>query len=417
VAAAIEIIADHGVAGLTHRRVAERAGVPLAATTYYYKSKFDILAEVSNASMQRYSANFARAAARYRSRDDDVRTFQHFSLKLLQNVAGAHRSGTIAWAETSLDAVRRSESLVLSRAWMNHVKAVWGDIAQALGAAHPQEAARSAIDVTIGLIFVTLALGLRERDLQTVLAGGIDPVTAWGADLARDPVAAPQPPHGRQKARNTRNRILDATIDMLVADGPGAINFRQIALRTGLTPAALGYHFASVEELLRVAQTRLFEESKQRYKSAMAGEHHRPTNLDQLVDMTSVVLQREATEMGRRNLAMFSIWLEAARRPELRPMVWNMIADQCMAWSRTLAPFSAAAAPLDGLLAEAMFAGKLIRILSTGGETSDLVTVRREFSSDLAALTKGTFWPSADKMVQIDKKIDLDVTLPHPEDD
>jgi DNA-binding transcriptional regulator YbjK len=36
--AAAELLAEGGVKGVTHRSVAERAGVPLASTTYYFKS-------------------------------------------------------------------------------------------------------------------------------------------------------------------------------------------------------------------------------------------------------------------------------------------------------------------------------------------------------------------------------------------
>lgn len=38
VRAAIEVIAENGIAGVTHRAVATRAGVPLASTSYYFGS-------------------------------------------------------------------------------------------------------------------------------------------------------------------------------------------------------------------------------------------------------------------------------------------------------------------------------------------------------------------------------------------
>lgn len=38
------MIADHGIEGLTHRRVAASASVPLSATTYYFSSLEDLLA-------------------------------------------------------------------------------------------------------------------------------------------------------------------------------------------------------------------------------------------------------------------------------------------------------------------------------------------------------------------------------------
>jgi DNA-binding transcriptional regulator YbjK len=42
--AAIEVVATHGVEGLTHRRVAAAAGVPLGSTTYHYATLDDLLA-------------------------------------------------------------------------------------------------------------------------------------------------------------------------------------------------------------------------------------------------------------------------------------------------------------------------------------------------------------------------------------
>jgi DNA-binding transcriptional regulator YbjK len=42
--AAIEVVAVHGVEGLTHRRVASAAGVPLGSTTYHYATLDDLLA-------------------------------------------------------------------------------------------------------------------------------------------------------------------------------------------------------------------------------------------------------------------------------------------------------------------------------------------------------------------------------------
>lgn len=391
-AAAVEVIADHGIAGLTHRLVADRAGVSLAATTYYYKGKFDILAEASNASMQRYSTNFERVLARSRSGRSEGQTFRGFAIKLLKNVADIHRSGTIAWAEISLDAVRHPESLVLSRGWMTYLKALWTDIADAMGVSDAQEAARSGIDTTIGLIFITLALGLSEHDLEAVIEGSANPVTAWGDLFDRTGFTSSLGTEARSKAQDTRKRIVEAAVEVLVTDGPAAINFRRIARRIGLTAAAPGYHFSTVEKLLRLAQAELFENSKQRYRNAVSTNGQHITDLEQLVELTSVVFQREATESGRHNLAAFSIWLEAARRPELRPMIWSAVADQCVAWTRILSPLSPSITPLHGLLAQAVFAGKLIRLLSSGAATADLVGVRREFLRDMAALVDGTFW-------------------------
>ena len=51
---AIAAISKHGIAGLTHRSVAQEAHVSLAATTYYYQTKTDIIADASRALLTRY---------------------------------------------------------------------------------------------------------------------------------------------------------------------------------------------------------------------------------------------------------------------------------------------------------------------------------------------------------------------------
>jgi DNA-binding transcriptional regulator YbjK len=44
-AATIRILSDHGLTAVTHRAVAREAGVPLAATTYYFSSKDELVTE------------------------------------------------------------------------------------------------------------------------------------------------------------------------------------------------------------------------------------------------------------------------------------------------------------------------------------------------------------------------------------
>jgi len=43
--ATIDILVNEGLAAVTHRAVAKRAGVPLAATTYYFSSKDELIGE------------------------------------------------------------------------------------------------------------------------------------------------------------------------------------------------------------------------------------------------------------------------------------------------------------------------------------------------------------------------------------
>ncbi|UQA93618.1 TetR/AcrR family transcriptional regulator [Streptomyces halobius] len=56
IAATERVIAARGIEGLTHRAVAEEAGVPLGATTYHFATKDDLIAAALQRSVDRFAA-------------------------------------------------------------------------------------------------------------------------------------------------------------------------------------------------------------------------------------------------------------------------------------------------------------------------------------------------------------------------
>ncbi len=57
--AALAVIAESGVAGTSHRRVADRAGVPLGSMTYHFTSMDELLREAFTRFANRLSERFA----------------------------------------------------------------------------------------------------------------------------------------------------------------------------------------------------------------------------------------------------------------------------------------------------------------------------------------------------------------------
>lgn len=385
--AAIGIVAERGLAGLTHRQIAAQAGLSLAATTYYYAAKSDIVGAASDRLLANYVESFRRFAERNRGRTD--MTFRDFVLRLLGNAAAGNRAATLAWCEIILDAARHADTQALARSWFGNLAAIWTGIAEMLGADAPAGTARSAIDVLLGLLFVTLPLGLSPAEAMAVLAGGADPESAWLGD--QEQLAAEREPRTR-KFEATRARIVAAAAALITAEGSDAVTYRAVAARAGLTPAAPTYQFPTVTALVAAAQAQVFEQAKQRYRQVVAGIGHARLDLDRVIDLTTAVFLREVTQFGANSLATFPIRLQAARDPELRPIVAAMVADQHRAWRRLLAPLADGQRPIDALLAQSLFAGKLIRILATGVDTLDLASVRGEFAADLRAICEGRYW-------------------------
>lgn len=380
VRAATQILAEHGLAGLTHRTVAKRAEVSLAATTYYYKTKSDIIADISN-----YLIDDCIEIVDKTDRQDG---FENLVFAFISHICLSDRATVIAWLEIMFGAGRRSEDGAFTRGLPPFIEKAWDEFADTDGDLNASSITQSELDMAIGLFLMILALGLDKQNLISVFVDGVDPFQSWAKAKPNDDGGGLKPNRLTPKAKATRRRILDATIFIIVEQGASAVNFRAVAKHAKLTAAAPAYYFSSVQQLLREAQSEMFEHSKTRYKQTMGAVSYSTMNIDELIDLTTTVFFREATEFGALNLANYGIWLEAARVPELQPMIWTAIEDQALAWYRVLQVLNPQISPLNAFIIQAIYIGKLIRIVCAGALTQDLASVRKEFSSDLRNLVK-----------------------------
>ncbi|WP_198162118.1 TetR/AcrR family transcriptional regulator [Sphingomonas sp. TDK1] len=73
ITAALDVIAEHGVANTTHRRIAAAAGVPLGSVTYYFASLESLLTEaflqLAEESSDAFRTHMARATDREGARE------------------------------------------------------------------------------------------------------------------------------------------------------------------------------------------------------------------------------------------------------------------------------------------------------------------------------------------------------------
>ena len=388
--AAVELLAEHGVAGVTHRMVASRAGVPLAATTYHFGSKFDIIAEASRRILQGSLETLRSAARRCEAEAKGQGRLRALTVDLICHAASRDRVQAICWAEIMLDAARHDQSRALTHQWFDEVSNICLQRCKLEDPERPAKTARSAMDLVIGLMLVTTALGLSPDQISKVLEGGANPLDVWAVPPL-DPYLPEAPRRTSSKAAATHDRILRAAIDALIEQGPAAASYRAVAARAGLAPAGPYYHFPTINGLLAAAQRMLFEESKRRYRSA-AAQVSGDLTAERLIDRTAIVLVREATEFAASSIASYAIWLQAARDPELRPMVWSAIADQYAAWRRLLAQLQPDQRSIDALVLLGLFVGKHVRILSAGSQIDDLAMIRSELARDIALVLSGRFW-------------------------
>ncbi|MEV5527640.1 TetR/AcrR family transcriptional regulator [Streptomyces prunicolor] len=162
--ATLDVIAEHGVAGTTHRHIAAQAGVPLGSITYHFASLTDL-------QTQAFARHVEQQSAVFEDLFEDVKTHEQFVDVLVDLVHGGparHRSAVLGF-ELHLAALRNPGLRALTQAWTEDSRTVLarftgpesaarldalleGMIMHALLTTAPEscERTRDAIDQTLG---------------------------------------------------------------------------------------------------------------------------------------------------------------------------------------------------------------------------------------------------------------------------
>jgi DNA-binding transcriptional regulator YbjK len=161
--ATLRVIGRDGREAVTHRAVAEEAGVPLGSTTYYFDSRDDLLGQA----LEHVSALEVERYARLREDLRSVKTGRELADRLISELVAAaeDRVAYIAEYELWLEAGRRPDLREAAQSWCN---AEQGAVAAAMETLGSSDARADASIVVAALD------GLGER----VLAREDDPASA-----------------------------------------------------------------------------------------------------------------------------------------------------------------------------------------------------------------------------------------------
>jgi DNA-binding transcriptional regulator YbjK len=154
--AVLEIVAEVGAEAVTHRRVAERAALPLASTTYWFESKEDLLTAALELAAERDVARLNQLADRLRDRDP-LEAVLATVLDPLDEPSS--RASLMATYALLLEAARRPALQTLARRWTDAYLETIGDLLQRAGSASPREDARLILAAADGLLLEQLAAG------------------------------------------------------------------------------------------------------------------------------------------------------------------------------------------------------------------------------------------------------------------
>jgi AcrR family transcriptional regulator len=171
----------------------------------------------------------------------------------------------------------------------------------------------------------------------------------------------------------SRERILDAAIDRIAADGIDGVRIAKIAMDARVSTALVHYHFATREALLAEALVHSFDR---------AGDT-RTTGEGRLRDMIEQCLPLPGAQ-EQDWVLWVELWLRAVRHPELRPTAAKLY-ERMHAWFKDAIeeelPGADAGATADRILA--LIDGYGIRAL-LGDPAMPLERAREEVWAELA---------------------------------
>jgi DNA-binding transcriptional regulator YbjK len=155
--ATLRLLGREGSAAVTHRSVAEEAGVPIAATTYYFSSKEDLLREALRLHAEREAERVAEAMRMLGEGPPTVEALAAHLADFVDYGLGAGRQALIAEYELLLRAARDPGLESLSRVFYDRIRGQLEETLTELGAGEPPAAAQLVMAAVAGLEVDNLA--------------------------------------------------------------------------------------------------------------------------------------------------------------------------------------------------------------------------------------------------------------------
>ncbi|MDQ6818979.1 MAG: TetR family transcriptional regulator [Actinomycetota bacterium] len=172
--AVLTIVGDIGPEAVTHRRVAEVAGLPLASTTYWFSSKEELLAAALELAADADVARLTQAATEPAHKDNLIDAIVAVILDPVSEGLRSSRASLIAAYALWLEAARRPALRKLATRWTDAYHKAVADLLEQDGIADARQIARLLVAAADGLVMDELARGgssdLRPRLRELAVA-------------------------------------------------------------------------------------------------------------------------------------------------------------------------------------------------------------------------------------------------------
>jgi DNA-binding transcriptional regulator YbjK len=158
--AVLDVVAEVGVDAVTHRRVADHAGLPLASTTYWFDSKEHLLTAALERAAERDSERLRAFIDDAPSPSaDPLATVVSAILGPIEESTQSCRGWLLATYALMLEAARRPALREITRRWTDAYLEALAPLLAAAGSTHPRSDAGLVLAAADGLLIEQLASG------------------------------------------------------------------------------------------------------------------------------------------------------------------------------------------------------------------------------------------------------------------
>jgi DNA-binding transcriptional regulator YbjK len=153
-------VTSEGLAAVTHRAVAKEAGVPLAATTYYFSSKDELIGEALDVLV---ADEIERLTARARELGDEIRSPRAAAAAVAEVLFPDSEAvgGLLAKLELYLEAARRPGLHKTAAHWQHAFTELARSSLELAGVADPERLAPLLVAAADGILMHALSEGVR----------------------------------------------------------------------------------------------------------------------------------------------------------------------------------------------------------------------------------------------------------------
>lgn len=165
--AALEVVSEAGISGLSMRVVAAQAGIPLGAVGYYFAGKDDLIEAAFNRHIQRETARVSRTIARIGDSPSVEDLADRLADFVIEGLTTTHFQLRAEY-EFTIEAVRRPALARSAATWQASLNTQLQAVLETLQSPSPRTDARLILAVLAGLEVDQLAIPIQQAHAQDI---------------------------------------------------------------------------------------------------------------------------------------------------------------------------------------------------------------------------------------------------------